>query len=102
MSISFDPRLSPAAPAGVTAAAAEVGRILHGLESALGTCGVTVLGRASAAELAGIVRTAFDPASRGEVNPRRAALKDAGYSILIIRHDDLPAGISALKSRLNC
>ena len=68
VSISFDPRLSPAAPAGLTAAAAEVGRTMHGLESALGTCGVTVLGRASAAELAGIVRTAFDPAARGEVN----------------------------------
>ena len=68
VSISFDPRLSPAAPDGLTAAAAEVGRIMHGLESALGTCGVTVLGRASAAELAGIVRTAFDPAARGEVN----------------------------------
>ena len=68
VSISFDPKLSPAAPAGLTAAAAEVGRTMHGLESALGTCGVTVLGRASAAELAGIVRTAFDPAARGEVN----------------------------------
>ena len=68
VSISFDPKLSPAAPAGLTAAAAEVGRAMHGLESALGTCGVTVLGRASAAELAGIVRTAFDPAARGEVN----------------------------------
>ena len=42
--------------------------MLHGLESALGTCGVTVLGRASAAEIAGVVRTASDPASRGEVN----------------------------------
>ena len=68
VSISFDPKLSPAAPSGLTAAAAEVGRVMHGLESALGTCGVTVLGRASAAELAGIVRTAFDPAARGEVN----------------------------------
>jgi hypothetical protein len=68
VSISFDPALSPAAPTGLTAAAAEVGRAMHGLESALGTCGVTVLGRASAAELAGIVRTAFDPAARGEVN----------------------------------
>jgi hypothetical protein len=68
VSISFDPRLSPAAPDGLTAAAAEIGRVMHGLESALGTCGVTVLGRASAAELAGIVRTAFDPAARGEVN----------------------------------
>ena len=68
VSITFDPRRSPAAPAGMTAAAAEVGRVMHGLESALGTCGVTVLGRATAAELAGIVRTAFDPAARGEVN----------------------------------
>jgi hypothetical protein len=68
VSITFDPQASPPAPAGVTSAAAEVGRILHGLESALGTCGVTVLGRASTAEIAGVVRTAFDPAVRGEVN----------------------------------
>jgi hypothetical protein len=26
----------------------------------------------------------------------------AGYSILVIRHDDLLGGINALKSRLNC
>ena len=79
VSITFDPKLSPAAPAGLTAAAAEVGRVMHGLESALGTCGVTVLGRASAAEIAGIVRTAFDPAARGEVNrhPRPAAARPA-------------------------
>ena len=68
VSITFDPKASPSALPGVTGAAAEVGRMLHGLESALGTCGVTVLGRASAAEIAGIVRTASDPASRGEVN----------------------------------
>ena len=77
VSITFDPGRVPAAPTGLDEAAAEVGRVLPGLESALGTCGVTVLGRASAAELAGIVRTAFDPAARGEVNrllapPRRA------------------------------
>ena len=41
---------------------------LHGLESALGTCGVTVLGRASAADIAGMVRIAFDPAVRGQVS----------------------------------
>ena len=68
VSITFDPKASPAAPADLMAAAAEVGRLMHGLESALGTCGVTVLGRASAAEIAGVVRTAFDPAARGEVN----------------------------------
>jgi hypothetical protein len=68
VSITFDPKACPSAPVGVTAAAAEVGRLLHGLESALGTCGVTVLGRASPAEIAGVVRTAYDPAARGEVN----------------------------------
>jgi hypothetical protein len=68
VSITFDPKASPTVPADLTAAAAEVGRTMHGLESALGTCGVTVLGRASAAEIAGVVRTAFDPAARGEVN----------------------------------
>jgi hypothetical protein len=68
VSISFDPKASPAAPADLMAAAAEVGRTMHGLESALGTCGVTVLGRASAAEIAGVVRTAVDPDARGEVN----------------------------------
>ena len=68
VSITFDPKAAPSAPADLTTAAAEVGRMLHGLESALGTCGVTVLGRASAAEIAGVVRTAFDPAARGEVN----------------------------------
>ena len=68
VSITFDPKASPAAPADLMAAAAEVGRTMHGLESALGTCGVTVLGRASAAEIAGVVRTAVDPAARGEVN----------------------------------
>jgi hypothetical protein len=68
VSITFDPKASPSAPVGLTAAAAEVGRLLYGLESALGTCGVTVLGRASPAEIAGVVRTAYDPAARGEVN----------------------------------
>jgi hypothetical protein len=66
VSITFDPKSSPSAPADLTEAAAETGRMLHGLESALGTCGVAVLGRATAAEIGGIVRTAFDPAARGE------------------------------------
>jgi len=76
VSITFDPHASPSAPAGLTEAAAEVGRMLHGLESALGTCGVTVLGRASPAEIAGVVRTAFDPAARGEVNRLLAQARD--------------------------
>ena len=33
---------------------------------------------------------------------RREKLKDRGYSVVVIRHDDVDAGIQALKSRLNC
>jgi hypothetical protein len=67
VSVTFDPAGSPSRPKDLPTAAAEFGRMLHGLTSALASCGVTVLGRASAADLAGIVRTAFDPAARGEV-----------------------------------
>jgi hypothetical protein len=67
VSVTFDPSAQPAPPQGLAAAAGEVSRMLHGLESSLGTCGVTVLGRASSSEIAGIVRTAFDPSSRGEI-----------------------------------
>ena len=45
VSITFDPAASPSVPAGLTEFAAQACRTLHGLESALGTCGVTVLGR---------------------------------------------------------
>jgi hypothetical protein len=68
VSITFDPKASPSASGSVLGAAAEVGRTLHGLESSLDTCGVTVLGRATSSEIAGVVRTAFDPAARGEVS----------------------------------
>ncbi|MGH3217930.1 MAG: SCO6880 family protein [Streptosporangiaceae bacterium] len=68
VSITFDPSASPAAPRTVSEAVTDVGQALTGLESALGACGVTVLGRARAADIAGIVRTAFDPAVRGEIN----------------------------------
>ena len=80
VSVTFDPRLSPAAPAGLAEAAAEAGRALHGLESALGTCGVTVLGRATPAEVAGTVRVAFDPSSRGEVG-RLLAQSACGHPV---------------------
>ena len=73
VSITLDPGRSPAAPRSLTDAAAETGRLLYGLETALGDCGVSVLGRASAAEIAGIVRAAADPASRGEVRRLLAA-----------------------------
>jgi hypothetical protein len=78
VSLTFDPKASPAAPGNLTEAAAETGRALMGLESALGTCGVAVLGRLGAAEIAGVVRTAFDPAARGEIL-RIAAQARAGH-----------------------
>ncbi len=67
VSVTFDPKAAPAAPRHLTDAVAEAGRALIGLESALGSCGVTVAGRLAAADIASIVRTAFDPAARGEV-----------------------------------
>ena len=68
VSITFNPAASPAAPRDLAEAITQTGQTLAGLESALGSCGVTVLGRARAADIAGIVRTAFDPAVRGQVS----------------------------------
>jgi hypothetical protein len=68
VSITFDPKAFPARPHDVLAAVTEVGQALPGLESALGACGVSVLGRARAADIAGFVRVAFDPAVRGPVD----------------------------------
>ncbi|HTT52863.1 MAG TPA: SCO6880 family protein [Streptosporangiaceae bacterium] len=73
VSITVDPAASPAQPRTLTEAVTETGQALLGLESALGGCGVSVLGRARAADLAGIVRTAFDPAVRGEISRLLAA-----------------------------
>ncbi|WP_242614206.1 SCO6880 family protein [Actinomadura roseirufa] len=68
VSVTFDPRAASTAPRDLIEAVAELGRTLDGLASRLGGCGVAVVGRASAAEIAGTVRTAFDPRSRGEVD----------------------------------
>jgi hypothetical protein len=67
VSLTFDPKASPVTLDNLHEATAEVGRTLIGLESALG-----------ASEIAGVVRTAFDPAARGEVL-RIAAQARAGY-----------------------
>jgi len=68
VSITINPAASPAAPRNLTDAITETGQTLAALESALGSCGVTVLRRARAADIAGIVRTGFDPAVRGEIS----------------------------------
>lgn len=68
VSITFDPTASPVQPRSIAEAVTETGQALSGLESALASCGVTVLGRARASDIAGMVRTAFDPAVRGEIS----------------------------------
>ena len=81
ISVTFDPKADPARPADLTAAAAAVTRTLHGLTAMLGTCGVAVDGLATAAEIAGVVRAAFDPAARGEVGRALAAARDGGSAL---------------------
>lgn len=67
VSITFDPAASPARPKTLQEAIAEAGRTLHGLQVQLGSCGLTVTGRASAPDLAAMVRVAYDPDTRSEV-----------------------------------
>jgi hypothetical protein len=68
VSITFDPGAFPAQPRDIAAAVTEAGQALAALESALGACGVTALGRARAVDIAGMVRIAFDPAVRGQIS----------------------------------
>lgn len=82
VSVTIDPGALPAGRASLPGAVAETGRVLYGLESALNTCGVTVTGRLTAGEIAGIIRTAFDPAARGEVSRVLARAR--------ARHDSQP------------
>jgi hypothetical protein len=67
VSITFDPAHSPTRPRDLDESVAEISRTLPGLQDSLGNCGLTVLGRASAHDLVATVRTAYDPATRGDV-----------------------------------
>jgi hypothetical protein len=67
VSITFAPGNSPAKPKNVEEAVEEVSRALPGLQDGLGSCGLTVLSRASTTDLMGIVRSAYDPSVRGEI-----------------------------------
>jgi hypothetical protein len=67
VSITFDPAHSPTRPRSLDESVAEIGRTLPGLADSLGSCGLTVLGRATARELTAAVRTAYDPWTRGDV-----------------------------------
>jgi len=67
VSITFDPAHSPARPRSLQESIAEISRVLPGLQDSLGGCGLTVLGRASAADVVAAVRAAYDPQTRGDV-----------------------------------
>lgn len=82
VSLTFDPAASHLHLHDVASQAAEVSRQLTGLESALSSCGVTVLGRARAPQLAATVRAAFDPANRGEIAQRMGG-GDGGDDLLL-------------------
>jgi hypothetical protein len=75
VSLTFDPSVSVTKPKTVADAVAEVGRVLHGLQAQLSSCGVVVTGRCRAADIAGAIRAAYDPASRGEINRVLATAK---------------------------
>lgn len=73
VSLTIDPAGAGDARGDLLTQASEVSRLLFGLETSLATCGVEVLGRASAAWIAGHVRTAYDPSAAGEVERALAA-----------------------------
>jgi hypothetical protein len=75
VSVTFDPKADPSRPGDLAAAAAAVTRTLQGLVPGLGACGVAVDRLAGPADLAGMVRCAYDPASRGEVARLLAAAR---------------------------
>lgn len=66
VTVCLDPNRAAPRPTDLLAAVTEVGRWLPGLESSLGTCGVTVLARATTAWLIGRIRIAFDPDVRAD------------------------------------
>ncbi len=99
VSITVDPAAWPAQPRTLAEAVTETGRALLGLESALGSCGVSVLGRARAADIAGMVRTAFDPAVRGEIS----RLLATGVSPALEQHLNWSAaGPAGTEERWDC
>jgi hypothetical protein len=65
--ITMDPNRGNPKPPDLLAAVVDVGRWLPGIENALATCGVAVLGRATTGWLTGRIRAAFDPVARPEI-----------------------------------
>lgn len=86
VSVTFDPKKASPAPADLLAATAEVTRWLPGIESKLGSCGTSVLGRASTPWLIRRLRTAFDPMARGEAARTMATV--TGDATDVLRWED--------------
>ncbi|MBV9444668.1 MAG: hypothetical protein JO345_02035 [Streptosporangiaceae bacterium] len=97
VSLTFDPSASVAKPKTVAAAVAEVGRVLHGLQAQLSPCGVVVTGRCRAVDIAGAIRAAYDPASRGEIN--RVLTTASADDPRLGRHNAGPVGAQELWDR---
>ena len=93
VAITFHPAAAPSRPRGPAEAVTEIARVLPGLTEQLAGCGLSVLGRATAAELASVVRYAYDPAARGltdrlpeaDLDPLRWA--EAGPTAAVERWD---------------
>ena len=67
VSITFDPTRADRKLEELSDQASEVLRRLDGLQASLASCGVSVTGRATPTQLAGMVRVAYDPDVRGDV-----------------------------------
>lgn len=76
ISITFDPRKFPSHPKTRLEAVAEVGHHMSQVENSLSGCGVSVHGRATPEHLVAMVRTAYDPAIRGQMNWARFVAPD--------------------------
>jgi hypothetical protein len=94
VTITFDPSMSSEPLATLPEQAAEVSRLLSGMESALRACGVGSVERVEDYELAGMIRTAFDPAARGDVQALVAAAAEGsrGAAEALTWHEAGPTG----------
>jgi hypothetical protein len=71
VSITFRDPLALSQPDRTSDLTDRMARALPGLTDSLNACGVSVLGRMTAPDLVGVLRTAFDPIMRGDVERLR-------------------------------
>ena len=67
ITLTLDPHRAAPRPVDLLAAVTAVARQLPGVETALGGCGIALLGRASTGWVTGRIRAAFDPAARPDI-----------------------------------